>query len=417
MTPAARDAAAIDVLDRWTAGEAAEAALTRWARGARYAGSSDREAVRDLVFSAIRRARSALALGGGAPDIFAEAGSLPAPGSGRALVLGLIRDRMGAGNRGDLRSGPDAISAALPDWTGTAHTPPPLTEGEAARLTAPRPPLTRGQALDMPDWLLPRLDAGLGADTDANLAALRDRAPVFVRVHAGRCTPERAVQILAADGITATPHPLSPWALHLTSGARRLRHSDAYAQGLVEPQDAASQAVVAAFAKALPHGAGVLDYCAGGGGKSLALAALDHPVTAHDAAPARMRDLPERAARARTPVTVCTQPQGGWAAVLADVPCSGSGSWRRAPEAKWALTPQKLADLTALQARILAGVGDLVAPGGVLGYATCSLLAEENHHQIARFLAARPGWQALSQRAWTALDGGDGFFLAVLRRG
>jgi 16S rRNA (cytosine967-C5)-methyltransferase len=384
MTPAARDAAAIAVLDRWAAGEPAEAALTRWARGARYAGAGDREAVRDRVFAAIRRARSARALGGGT--------------GGRAMLLGLAR----------------AEGRAPSGWTGEGHAPAPLDAAEAARLAAPLPELPRGVRLDCPDWLLPWFDAALGPRAEAVLAALRERAPLFLRAHAGRGGREAARAALAAEGVVAEPHPLAPWALVVTAGARRLRQSAALREGLVEPQDAASQAAVAAFAAALPPGAPVLDFCAGGGGKALALAALGHPVTAHDADPGRMRDLPARAARARTPIALTRAPRGRWPAVLADVPCSGSGSWRRAPEAKWTLTPARLAELTALQRRILDRAAAHVAPGGRLGYVTCSLLAAENVAPVAAFLADRPGWRRLASHDWTPLDGGDGFHLTIL---
>jgi 16S rRNA (cytosine967-C5)-methyltransferase len=171
---------------------------------------------------------------------------------------------------------------------------------------------------------------------------------------------------------------------------------------------------VAGFAEGLEPGAPVLDYCAGGGGKALALAALGHPVTAHDADPGRMRDLPARAARAGTPVALDTAPRGQWPAVLADVPCSGSGSWRRAPEGKWALTPARLDQLVALQGTILDRAAALVAPGGRLGHATCSLLDVENGAVVAGFLARRPGWRLLQARSWTPLEGGDGFHLSVL---
>lgn len=386
MTPAARDAAAIAVLDRWSAGEPAEAALIRWARGARYAGSSDREAVRDRVFAAIRQARSARALGGGT--------------DGRAMLLGLAR----------------AARRAPEGWDGSAHAPPPLTPDEAARLAAPLPDLPRAVRLDCPDWLLPRLAAALGDRAEPVLEALRHRAPVFVRANAARGDRAAAAARLAAEGIAAQPHPLAPWALEITAGARRLRASAAFRDGWVEPQDAASQAVVAAFADGLAPGAAVLDYCAGGGGKALALAALGHRVTAHDADPGRMRDLPVRAARAGTPVAVATAPRGLWPAVLADVPCSGSGSWRRSPEGKWALTPARLAELGAIQAAILARAAAFVAPGGRLGYATCSLLPEENGAVVASFLARNPGWRRIAARDWSPLDGGDGFHLTLLQR-
>lgn len=382
MIPPARDAAAITILDAWRAGTPPEVALTRWARGARFAGSGDREAVRDIVFTAVRRARSAAALGGA--------------DGGRAMLLGLAR----------------AEGRPPEGWSGEGHAPPPLTPSEAALSAQPVPDLPRGVALDCPDWLLPGFDAALGPQADAVLEALRHRAPVFVRAHAGRTG---AVDLLTADGVTARPHPLAPWALELTAGARKLRATQAYVQGLVEPQDAASQAVVAAFAQGLAPGARTLDFCAGGGGKALALAALGFSVAAHDADPGRMRDLPVRAARAGTPIAVLAAPGTGWPAVLADAPCSGSGAWRRAPEGKWALTPAGLARLVAVQAQVLTQAAACVAPGGRLGYSTCSLLTEENESAIDAFVSGNPGWTCLFSRRWTPLDGGDGFFLAVLR--
>lgn len=382
MTPGARIAAAIGILDRIAAGEAAEGALTNWARGSRFAGSADRAAVRDLVFDALRRWRSSAALGGG--------------GTGRARMIGLLRDR-----------GVDPSAF----FTGTGHAPPPLTAAEAA----PPPPLSDLDALDCPDWLAGPLRDSLGDAFAPVLRLMRDRAPVFLRANAAKATPGAAAAALAAEGIAAQPHPLAPWALEVTGGARRIAGSAAFREGLVELQDAASQAVVAALdvAPGLP----VLDFCAGGGGKALALAALGAAVTAHDADPARMRDLPARAARAGA--TVAAAPPfrpGGWPLVLADAPCSGSGAWRRQPEAKWRLTPEALARLTTAQDRVLDAAAAQVAHGGRLAYATCSLLAAENAGRIAAFRARRPGWRILAERRWTPLDGGDGFYLAILGR-
>jgi 16S rRNA (cytosine967-C5)-methyltransferase len=388
MTPAARQSAAIAILDRILAGEPAEAALTRWARGARYAGSGDREAVRDWVFRALRQRRSALAWSGAGAE------------SGRALMLGMLR-----------------MDGRLPEgWTGDRHAPAPLSETEAARLAGPPPAMDRATAGDCPDWLLPRFDAALGAQTDAVLARMRDRAPVFLRLHARRADPDAVIAELAEAGIEARPHPLARYALELSGATRRLRQTAAFNDGRVELQDAASQAVVEALAAHLPPGCRVLDYCAGGGGKALALAALGFPVSAHDADPRRMRDLPARAARAGDPVALLEDPGGAWPCILADAPCSGSGSWRRAPEAKWRLTPSGLAELQAVQDAILDECADRVAPGGLLAYATCSLLREENADRVADFRARHPGWNGRAQRFWTPLDGGDGFFLSVLQR-
>jgi 16S rRNA (cytosine967-C5)-methyltransferase len=259
------------------------------------------------------------------------------------------------------------------------------------------------------------MEQDLGTDFRAIAEALRHRAPVFLRVNTARCALSDAQAALAAEGIETVPHPLSPTALQVTGGARKVAGSAAYADGMVELQDAASQAVVDALP--LADGQRVLDYCAGGGGKTLAMAARARlKLFAHDADPRRMRDLPARAKRAGARVTLTEAPQGPFDLVLADAPCSGSGSWRRAPEGKWLLTPERLEAVIAVQAQILDRITALVGPGGVLAYATCSLLRAENEAQIAAFQARSPGWSLTSLRRLTPLDGGDGFFVAVLRR-
>ena len=141
---------------------------------------------------------------------------------------------------------------------------------------------------------------------------------------------------------------------------------------------------------------------------------------AHDAHPQRLKDLPERARRAGVSVEIADRAALGRSApfdlVLTDVPCSGSGAWRRSPEGKWALTPEALQTLNATQDTILDAAVPLVAPQGVLAYATCSLLRAENHDRIEAFLARHPDWQVTYQRQYTPLDGGDGFFAAHLTR-
>ncbi|MDP3958607.1 MAG: RsmB/NOP family class I SAM-dependent RNA methyltransferase [Pseudorhodobacter sp.] len=386
MTPGARLSAAITILDGVLSGTPAEQALTNWARASRFAGSTDRFAIRDLVFGAIRCRRSHAALGGAQ--------------TGRGLVLGGLRD-----------AGVDA--SAL--FTGEGHAPLPLTDAEAKAPTD----LPELVALDCPDWLAPRLRAALGPDFAPVMEALRQRAPVFLRVNAARLTRPEAIAALAAEGIAAKPHPLAGTALEVTENARRIHLCQSYLTGLVELQDVASQAVVQALAVA--PGMRVLDYCAGGGGKTLALAArCDLRLFAHDADPRRMRDLPARAARAGVQVrlidTAAVRRTAPCDLVLVDAPCSGSGSWRRSPEAKWALDADRLAALGATQAAILDAVAPLVAPGGRLAYVTCSLLDAENGAQIAAFLARSGDWQGLSSRHLTPLEGGDGFFLAILGR-
>jgi len=379
MTPAARLSSAIEVLDRVLDGHSAEAALTAWARGHRFAGSGDRAALRDLVFDALRCRRSFAAQGGGM--------------TGRGLILGGLR--AAGGDVGAL-------------FTGEGHAPAPVGPADAARNPEPL------EALDCPDWLAGPLQAALGADFAQVMQAMRRRAPVFLRVNRRKAT---VAQALAAEGIVTRSHPLASFALEVTENARKIQVARAYSEGLVELQDAASQAVVEALP--LCDGMRVLDQCAGGGGKTLAMAVrADLHLWAHDANPRRMGDLTARAARAGVAVTLTENPSiaAPYDLILTDVPCSGSGSWRRDPQGKWALTPGRLAELTDLQAAILDRAATMLAPQGTLAYATCSLLEAENAAQIAGFLQRHPQWHQTARHRFTPIDGGDGFFLALLTR-
>ncbi len=385
MTPAARLQAAIEILDIILDGDPAEKALTGWARRSRYAGSKDRAAVRDHVFTALRCRRSHAALGGA--------------NTGRGLILGGLRD-----NGED----PDTL------FTGDGYGPAALSDAERE---AGRTPAEGAEACDLQDWIYPAFSQSLGAETAAAAAALRLRAPVHVRVNLTKATVETAQDALAEAGIQSMTHPAAPTALEITEGARKIRNSEAYTSGLVELQDAASQAVIAALP--LSDGMRVLDYCAGGGGKSLAMAAqAGIDLFAHDAAPQRMRDLPERAERAGADITVLSTSEATQQApfdlVLCDVPCSGSGSWRRAPDAKWLLTPETLDELLVVQATILDEAADLVTENGSLAFATCSMLEAENGTQVEGFLARHPGWSLDFDKSWRVYGGTDGFHVAIL---
>ncbi len=381
MTPAARLSAAIAVLDQVLAGQSAEHALTNWGRASRYAGSGDRAAVRDVVFDCLRCRWSFAALGG------AE--------TGRGLVLGHLR-----------AAGQDVAAV----FTGEGHAPVALRPEDAGRTPDPN------EALDCPDWLENPLRQSLGGDFSSVMAAMRQRAPVFLRVNTARADQGQAQTALAAEGIETVPHPLASSALEVIAGARKIQTSSVYLDGVVELQDASSQAVVQALP--LADGMRVLDLCAGGGGKTLALAAQARlALFAHDADPRRMRDLPPRASRAGAKVTLTENPEktAPYDLILTDVPCSGSGSWRRDPEGKWRLTRDRLAELTVVQARIMDRAAAMIRPGGALAYATCSMLTAENGAQVAAFLSRHPGWVLEFSRAFNPLQGGDGFFVAVLR--
>ena len=382
MTPAARISAAIAVLDAVHAGENPERALTNWGRASRFAGSGDRSAVRDLVYDALRCKRSFAAHGGGE--------------TGRGLMLGSLR-----------AAGTDPATL----FTGEGHAPAIITAQDQGRLPDAE------EVLDLPGWLLPDLHASLGADLEPVAKAMRQRAPVFLRVNLARISVAKAVAALADEGIEAKPFPLARSALVVTNGARKIQASHCYSIGLVELQDASSQAVVEALP--LKDGLRVLDYCAGGGGKTLAMAALAKmTLFAHDANPGRMRDLPVRAARAGAKISLLDQPRAKapYDLILADAPCSGSGSWRRDPAGKWALTPERLTQIGAIQDQILDDAASLTAEKGVLAYATCSLLRVENTDRVAGFLARTPGWTRIAEHHFTPLSGGDGFYLALLTR-
>lgn len=381
MTPGARIAAAIGVLDRILAGEPAEKALLNWSRGSRYAGSGDRSAVRDHVFDALRRRRSAAAFGGGE--------------TGRALVLGSLRAQ--------------GIDPA-PLFTGQGHDAAPVTEADAPRA------MTELERLDCPDWLAPELQRSLGEAFAPVMEILQTRAPIFLRANLQRGPIEVARDELTSQGISARPHPLAATALEVLEGSRKLTTCDAYRDGLVELQDVASQAVVQALP--LKSGMRVLDFCAGGGGKALAMAdRAPVKLFAHDSDTRRMQDLPDRAKRAG--VKIIRLDSGRLSAdydlVLADAPCSGSGAWRRSPEARWRLDAEGLERLTRLQDEVLDAAAAQVAPGGWLAYATCSLLSVENEDRVAAFLARNGRFREERKLHLTPLDGGDGFYLSLMR--
>ncbi|MEM1352092.1 MAG: RsmB/NOP family class I SAM-dependent RNA methyltransferase [Pseudomonadota bacterium] len=384
MTPQARVASAIEILDEWMSGQPAEQALTRWARRSRFAGSKDRAAIRDLVFEAIRVKESAETLGGGT--------------DGRAVMIGLLRYR-----------GDDPKQF----FSGERFAPAPLDAHETKLLDSPVPEFH----WNLPEWLVVRFQTEFGEDAQHIALALAARAPVTLRVNARKAGRTVAQNALAQEGILTRENALAPYALTVTDGARRVRQSLPYQTGIVEIQDASSQAVV----ELLPQARRCLDYCAGGGGKALALAAQpNRHVTAHDSDMARMADIAPRAARAG--VEIEQQGTRGLAGapafdlVFCDVPCSGSGAWRRSPDAKWRLTKDRLAELRVVQQGILARAVPLVHPSGWLVYATCSVLPEENENVIATFLDQNPQWVCSLQRRYAIGVDGDGFFTAHLQR-
>ena len=385
MTPAARVAAAIEILDMIGDGLPAEQVLTRWGRSNRFAGSKDRAAIRDYVFDVMRVRRSAAWLG--------------RAGTGRGLMIGLLRAQ-----------GVDLNTV----FTDEGHAPTTLMDYEEA---LPEGYLPQQDAWNLPDWLVDLFTEALGDAAESTALALQERAPITLRINIAKTTISEALQMLSDAGVEAVANPLSPTALTVVNGNRRIRNSAAYLDGFVELQDASSQAVV----DALPNALRILDYCAGGGGKALAIAARGaDAIFAHDVDPSRMRDLPLRAARADAEITQLEGSEltrsGPYDLVLVDAPCSGSGSWRRAPEAKWRLTREQLVQTMRVQDSILDEAMSLVAPNGMLAYATCSILPDENRARVDAFLSRHSGWKCVWDHTFEISELGDGFYTAHLQQ-
>jgi 16S rRNA (cytosine967-C5)-methyltransferase len=389
MTPAARLQAAIEVLDEVIAatrddGPPADTIVSQYFKTRRYAGSKDRRAVRELVFKAIRRCAER-------------------PVSGRAAVIGLASDEL-----------------SLEELFGQARGPEPLQPNEVA-----------AEPGFVPEWLVPELSALVAPD---EWPALLERAPLDLRVNVAKASRDE----LLPQFPEATPTPLSPWGLRLPADSRVDDHP-AFEAGLVEVQDEGSQLIALACQ---PHPQQkIIDLCAGAGGKSLALAAAapESKIIATDTNRGRLSKLQPRAERAGAQIATrllnppreldqLSDVSGLADLVLVDAPCSGSGTWRRNPEGRWRLTPDRLERVLGVQRRLLDLASTLVRPGGHLVYAVCSILQREGAGQVERFLERHSSW--ISQE--TGIEGGrlegagcllspgadhtDGFFVARLGR-
>jgi 16S rRNA (cytosine967-C5)-methyltransferase len=389
MTPAARINAAIELMDRIQSGELADRALANWGRRNRYAGAKDRAAIGDIVYDVLRKKQGCATYGQGQ--------------SGRALLLGHLR---ASGENPDNYFGKDR------------YAPSELTETER-RFQHEMVSEALAASRDFPDWLWPDLVRSHPAEASEIARCLLHRAPVFLRVNLMKSTRDDVIKSLADNGIKCRPHALSLSAIQVDEGARLIRNCGAFQKGAVELQDAASQAV--ADMVPLQSTETFLDFCAGGGGKVLAVAGRVSGVFfAHDVDPQRMKDLPKRASRAGVQVrqvSVDTHTKNQvFDTVLVDAPCSGSGAWRRDPQGKWALTPEKLANVVGAQRHILKKAASLVRQNGYLVYATCSLLDVENQQQTKSFLKDNTDFCLNAERHFTPLMGGDGFYCVVLRR-
>ena len=425
LTPAARIAASIELLSEVAQAprRPADAVANGFFRDRRFIGSGDRRAVSERVWRVLR--------------------------SHRRLAWWL--ERVGAGVTPRLLV---AGSLVLEGWTaagvgqsfsGGQYGPAPLLQPEVATVraleghTLNHPEMPVGVRIEAPDWVVPALEERFGAGLVGEMDAALEPAPLDLRVNLLKATREEALAALAAEGVEAAPTPLSPWGLRV-DGRRPVTTGVAFQTGLVEIQDEGSQ-LVAGLVGAGPE-MRVVDWCAGAGGKTLALAMVmenrGHLVACDVSAP-RLEGAVRRLRRAgvqnseRHLVTAgdkwAKRRAGTFDRVLVDAPCTGTGTWRRNPDARMRLREQDLAELVVKQASILDAAARLVRVGGRLVYATCSVLRAENEGQVEAFLGRSGGFRVVAREdAWVGAapgsylaltpkrHGTDGFFGAVLER-
>jgi 16S rRNA (cytosine967-C5)-methyltransferase len=330
-------------------------------------------------------------------------------------------------------------------FTSGRYGPPALSDAETILLekfaghTLEHPNMPDAVKYEVPDWILPRLKAQFGPALDAEMAALAQPAPLDLRINALKTTREAALAALAREQLDARPTQFSPWGLRL-AGRQSITQGPAFQNGMVEIQDEGSQ-LIALLIDAKP-GMRVVDYCAGAGGKTLAIAMTmenkGHIVACDVSAP-RLEGAVKRLRRAgvHNVESHLLEPGDKWTKrqaqkfdrVLVDAPCTGTGTWRRNPDARLNLTETDLTELLAKQATILDQAQKLTKPGGKLVYATCSLLNDENEAQVESFLVRYPNFKrvpvgapmpellhAPQLRLSPRVHGTDGFFAAVLER-
>lgn len=416
MTPAAREAAAIEILAALqNTAQPVDRFLRDWFRARRYAGARDRSAVAERIYDIFRhRASYAWRMGSDQP---------------RALVIAsLVHEK-----------------AELPEiFNGSRFAPAALSEVELNALASPpqEPPPLRVLG-EFPDWLEPELTRSLGNELLPELQAMLSRAPIDLRVNRLKTNRDVVRRELDSLGFEAKPMKFAPDGIRLNTGAglSSLQKTNLFNNGAFEFQDEGSQ-ILACLVEA-KSGERILDFAAGAGGKTLAIAAEMQNrglIDAFDAQPDRMRPLAERALRAGASIIRTITDHASLArdydAVLVDAPCSGSGTWRRNPDAKWRLTRQSLGKLHQVQAEVLDQAAACVRPGGRLIYATCSFLRSENEDAVAGFVSRNRAFRHVAvETVWnriflikaspaSSLDfhaspfktGTDGFFASIMVR-
>lgn len=434
MTPGARIEAAIELWGKiWAAGVPMDSITGDYFRVRRYIGSGDRNAIAERVYAMMRS--------------YARAGwwlnKTGAPDSARMRVVAdlALREGVAKPHIKDL-------------FSGAKHAPAPLSDeelhwaGELTGRTLDFSDMPEGVRAECPPEAEDKLRALFGDNFMQEMAAMLEPANLDVRVNLIKSTRAKTQDTFKRHHIDATPTPMSPVGLRI-KGRVHMADTKMLQHGTIEIQDEGSQ-LIALLCAAKPGGQ-VLDACAGGGGKTLAIAAQMQGkgrVVAMDNNAQRLNRGKPRYVRAgihNVEVRPLDDEQhrkwlrrqkGSFDTVLIDAPCTSSGTWRRNPDLRWRRQGPSMDEIVALQAEILDKFEKCVKPGGRLVYATCSLFSEENENQIARFLKDYPEFELLPiERAWAEADlptpcplsgdvmrltprqsGTDGFFSAVMKR-
>ena len=391
--------AAIFILDEFLAGQNLNAILSKWTKANRYAGSSDRESIRDIVFDILRVKKTFTFILNKEKQVI----------NGRALVF--------------LYS--VYYSLPLNDiFTGQKYGPDKLNNYENEFSEIAKENNERGfEVIDnIPDFLLTEFQRSLGSKFNNVMRLLEKRAPVSIRVNALKSDVSSILEVLSSEGIEGKIAKKVRYGIEIIGNPRCLTQIQAFKDGNFEVQDLHSQKTIEGLP--IKEDTKILDYCAGAGGKILNIASLlkgNGRFFVHDLDKKKLIEADLRAKRAgiklkRLNAENMEQHHNSFDYILADVPCSGSGTWRRNPQQKWRITSDSLEEILSRQITILNEVKDLIKKDGLLFYITCSLLKIENEEAVDNFLIQNKNFSLSNKENITIDTKGDGFFCAVLQK-
>ena len=406
MTSSAILKAAQDILNLLTLNEMSARVIISWERRNRFAGSKDRRKIRDIVYSCLRNKSYLLHCWPAETKL-----SL-----GRKLVLSFIYD---------LNNSKSLEFEFLKDFYGNKDhefSNPSVREKDILQKAFVQKNKIEIESIrySYPEFLHKELKESLGLDFPEVMATFAKRGDVFIRANKVKIQGKELEEALAKEGFVVEGFPALESAYKIVNPSNQIKLSALFSNGFFEFQDFASQKII----KKIPiqEGMAVLDFCAGGGGKSLALASeylnmID--LYAYDIKPNRLKSLKFRADRALAKVNFLNHAsvyKNFYDVIIVDAPCSGSGTWRRDPMSKWRLSFKALKEISDKQLNILQSISGRVSNSGIIAYITCSILKRENEHVVTKFLNKNRHFSLEYTSTVSPLEGGDGFFLAILKK-